>query len=78
MMSKRRSVIQLTPLLDLLIILVFALLLGLRQQGRTEEDRTRSVVPELARSRQQQARIGDLVAELFRLERAIGASWSSN
>ncbi len=128
MMSKRRSVIQLTPLLDLLIILVFALLLGLRQQGRTEEDRTRSVVieavpelaaeadpvsalvsrhrrdvrdleqareqvrtqakervrkqtarqviqqdtrkrlaDELARSRQQQARIGDLVAELFRV-----------
>ena len=52
MIPKRRFVIQLTPLLDLLLILVFALLLGLGQQGRTEEHRARSVVteavPELA------------------------------
>ena len=46
MIPRRRFVVQLTPLLDLLIILVFALLLGLRQQGRTEEDRARSVVTE--------------------------------
>jgi len=44
MILKRRFVIQLTPLLDLLIILVFALLLGLRHQARTEENRARSVV----------------------------------
>ena len=44
MIVKRRFVIQLTPLLDLLIILVFALLLGLRHQARTEEVRARSVV----------------------------------
>ena len=52
MISRRRFVIQLTPLFDLLIILVFALLLGLRQQARTEENRSRSqvtgAVPELA------------------------------
>lgn len=116
MIPRRRFVIQLTPLLDLLLILVFALLLGLRQQGRTEEQRARSVVTralpeladqvdpvkalveqhrqdtralekarkksgqlasrrdaerrladELARSRTQQARIGDMVAELFQV-----------
>ena len=44
MIPKRRFVIQLTPLLDLLIILIFALLLGLRHQARTEEIRARSVV----------------------------------
>ena len=44
MIPKRRFVIQLTPLLDLLIILIFALLLGLRHQARTEEVRARSVV----------------------------------
>ena len=116
MIPRRQFVVQLTPLLDLLIILVFALLLGLRQQGRTEEDRASSVVteavPELSgeadpvaalvrqhrrdaksldrardqnarlasehgnreqladeldRSRKQQDRIGDLVAELFQV-----------
>ena len=44
MIPKRRFVIQLTPLLDLLIILIFALLLGLRHQARTEEVRARNVV----------------------------------
>ena len=44
MIPKRRFVIQLPPLLDLLIILIFALLLGLRHQARTEEVRARSVV----------------------------------
>ena len=44
MIPKRRFVIQLTPLLDLLIILIFALLLGLRHQARTQEIRARSVV----------------------------------
>lgn len=52
MIPRRRFVIQLTPLLDLLLILVFALLLGLRQQGRTEENRSRNLVtkavPDLA------------------------------
>ena len=44
MLPKRRFVIQLTPLLDLLIILLFALLLGLRHQARTAEVRARNVI----------------------------------